>query len=211
MTEYDHEPVRGLPGDLPAGEEILWQAAPDWRTFLRTALFSRGLAVYFAALALLALASGNLLGAAGIAGGAVILQGLLAGFAILVARTTVYTLTNRRLVLRIGVALNKCVNLPLAQIGGADLRMRGGDIGDIALTLAGRHKLGYAMLWPHARPLRLARPQPMLRAVPDAARLAEALAHACAAVVPNVTMAAAPSRTAPERTASEPAFQGVPA
>lgn len=198
MIEYDHEPIRGLPGELPAGEAIIWQSAPDWRPFLRSALFARGLAVYFAGLALLALAGGNVLGAAGIVIGGAVLQGLLALFALLVARTTVYTLTNRRVVLRIGVALGKCINLPLAQIGAADLRLDADGHGDIALALLGRPRLGYVMLWPHARRWRVARPQPMLRAVPDAARLAESLARACAAVAPQQS----PARAAPARPAA---------
>ena len=38
------------------------------------------------------------------------------------ARTTIYTLTNRRVVLRLGMALPKCVNLPLhLLIASADL------------------------------------------------------------------------------------------
>ena len=41
MTEYAHEPIRGLPGDLPEGEKILWQGAPDARTFARSALHTR--------------------------------------------------------------------------------------------------------------------------------------------------------------------------
>lgn len=211
MTEYDHEPIRGLPGDLPPGEQILWQASPDWRTFARSALFTRPLAAYFAALAVLAFAGGNLAGAVVIAVAGAVTQGLLALFAVLVARTTVYTLTNRRVVLRIGVALNKCINLPLGLVGAADLRARGGDHGDIALTLTGRHRLGYAMLWPHVRPFRLSQPQPMLRAVPQAARLAEALARACAATAPEGSgVRIAPAPAAPAH-AVQPSLHGVAA
>jgi uncharacterized protein (TIGR03382 family) len=50
MTEYDNEPVRGLPGHLPAGEHILWQGAPDWRTLARTGLHTHIVAVYFGVL-----------------------------------------------------------------------------------------------------------------------------------------------------------------
>ncbi len=32
------------------------------------------------------------------------------------ARTTIYTLTNRRIVMRIGMAVPKCINLPLTEI-----------------------------------------------------------------------------------------------
>lgn len=199
MTEYDHEPIRGLPGDLPAGENILWQGSPEWRTFARSALHTRWISAYFAALALLGLASGKLVGAAAAVVGGAITQGLLALFAVLVARTTVYTITNRRVVLRIGIALNKCVNLPLAMIGSADLRPQSGGHGDIALNIVGRHRLGFAMLWPHARPWRLAQPSPMLRALPDAEAAASVLARACAAVVPNEAVAVERSRPAPAR------------
>lgn len=185
MSEYDFEPVRGLPGDLPAGEWIVWQAAPHWQTFKRSALFAPWLAGYFAVLALLALASGNLIGAGAILAAGAVLQALLTLFAVLVARTTVYTLTNRRVVLRVGIALGKCINLPLSLIASADLRGHGRGHGDIALTLKGQHRLGYAMLWPHARPWRLAQPQPMLRALADAPRLAAALAQACAQAAPH--------------------------
>ena len=38
MSEYEIEPIPGLPGRLPPGETILWQGAPDWRVLARTAL-----------------------------------------------------------------------------------------------------------------------------------------------------------------------------
>ena len=41
--------------------------------------------------------------------------------------------------------------------------------------------LGYLLLWPHARPWRFSRPQPMLRALPGVAQVAETLAAAVAA------------------------------
>lgn len=184
MIEYDHEPIRGLPGDLPSGERILWQGAPDWRAFARSALHTRWIGFYFALIGAIALIGGSIGGALAALASALVVFGLCALFAMLVARTTVYTITNRRVVLRIGVALTKCINLPLAQIGSADLRKLGAGFGDIALVPKASHRLGYALLWPHARPLRFSRPQPMLRALPDAHAVAELLARACAAVVP---------------------------
>jgi hypothetical protein len=101
--------------------------------------------------------------------------GMCIALAWAVARTTLYTLTNKRIVLRIGVALNKCVNLPLSQIESADLKMLDEGHGSIALSLKGAPRLGYLMLWPHARSLRFMRPQPMLRAIPDARDVAQLL------------------------------------
>lgn len=191
VTEYEFEPIRGLPGDLPEGERILWQGAPDAKAFATSALYSRWVALYFAALAMVALASGQMTGAMAIVISGLMAFGLITLFAWSVAKTTVYTITNARVVLRIGVALNKCVNLPLAKIGSAEMREMAGGYGNIALVPEGRHGLSYLMLWPHVRPLRFGSPQPMLRAVPEVAKVANVLLRACDAVVPNASDEAA--------------------
>ena len=182
MMEHESEPVRGLPGELPKGEEILWQGAPDWRVFARSALFTRWIAIYFTILTVIAFSGGSMGGGVMTMLGGAIAVGLLCLFAVGVAKTTVYTITDKRVVLRIGVALNKCINLPLKLITAAELRGHTAGYGDIALSLKGPTRLGYAMLWPHARPFRLSQPQPMLRAIPDSARVAKILADACDAV-----------------------------
>lgn len=184
MSEHDFEPIRGLPGHLPPGEQILWQGAPDTLAFARSALNMRWIGGYFAVLAVWAVVNGTVMGAALTAGLGVLTLMLALAFAAMVARTTVYTITNRRVVLRIGVALSKCINLPLGQLGSADLRDQGQGFGDIALVPAARSGLGYLMLWPHARPLCLSKPQPMLRAIPAAAEVAAILARATAAIMP---------------------------
>lgn len=199
MREHDIEPIRGLPGDLPPGEAILWQGTPDARVFARSALGARWIGGYFALLVGWAMVAGTPLGALITAGFGLLALGLAYGFAYLVARSTVYTITNRRVVLRIGVALSKCINLPLVKLTAADLRNLGAGFGDIALSLQGQSMLGYAMLWPHTRPFRFASPQPMLRALPDAAEAAGILAKATAALVPvqQQRSEAAPAVNAP--------------
>ncbi|WAC23094.1 photosynthetic complex putative assembly protein PuhB [Blastomonas sp. SL216] len=184
ITEYDDEPVRGLPGELPQGETLLWQGSPDWRLLARSAFFTRIVGLYFASLVALAIYNGSSGGVIATVIAGLIGVGLLMLYAWAVARTTVYTLTSRRVVLRIGVALNMCINLPLAKIGGANLRPLGPVEGDLALQLIGPHNLGYLVLWPHARPWKLGNPQPMLRALPDAAVVGERLARAVAAIAP---------------------------
>jgi hypothetical protein len=199
-AEYEIEPIRGLPGDLPEGERILWQGAPSWRRLARDAFKTRWIAAYFAALLIWAAVDGNgsgfamtlLVGAAGLA--------LLHALAWLTARATVYTVTNRRVVFRFGVALPKCVNLPMTAISGAGLKRNTDGTGDIPLSLSGEHRLGYAQFWPHARPWKLASPEPMLRALPDVASVAALLSGALLAAVPNGRRVAIS-----EPAASEPA------
>ena len=191
MTEYENEPIRGLPGHLPDGEHIVWQGAPDWRMLARTAFSTRAVAVYFALLAAWALVAAfagqrpALTGVEMTLGlGAVALL-LLHALAFASARSTVYTLTNRRVVLRFGIAVPKCVNLPLAKVASVDLARHADGTGDVPLLLDGPSKLGVLALWPHARPWAIVRPQPMLRAIPDAERVAALVARECRAAHPD--------------------------
>lgn len=197
MSEYDHEPVRGLPEVLPQDEQILWQGSPDWKAMAAHALHLRIVAVYFASIALLGLMRGDTATAIGVTVLGLVVTAMLILFLWGVARTTVYTLTSKRVVLRIGVALNKCINLPLAEIESANLKPLGGDHGSIVLALKGLPRLGYIMLWPHARSLRIARPQPVLRAIPDADSVAALLFKAVKAVQPAAVRAALPGRAMP--------------
>lgn len=206
LSEYEDEPIRGLPGELPQGETLLWQGSPDWRLLARSAFFTRIVGLYFAGLVALAIYNGSTGGViATLIAGAVGI-GLLMLYAWAVARTTVYTLTSRRVVLRIGVALNMCINLPLAKIGGANLRALGPVEGDLALQLIGPHRLGYLVLWPHARPWKLGNPQPMLRALPDAAVVGERLARAVAAITPVERVQ---DQTAPQAETMPAGLQGA--
>ncbi len=191
-------PPHGLPAPLPAGETMLWQGAPSWRGVARRVLHVRTLAFYFAALAAIGLARALLLDTPAMWFSLAVLMvlgsvavALLCAFAVMVARTSVYTLTDRRIVLRIGVALGGSINLPFRSIESADLRLYPDGSGDIALLLDGQTRIGMNTLWPHVRPWHTRRVQPMLRAVPDAARVARLLADALAATAaPAVLMAA---------------------
>lgn len=202
MTEHDDEPIPGLPGLLPPGETILWQGSPEWRALARTAFHTRVIAGYFALLTLLALVNVVTNGGAMTGVGITALLGVV-GVALLhllawgSARTTVYTLTNRRIVLRIGMAVPKCINLPLGSIASVDLAERADGTGDLPLALNGAPKLGYVALWPHARPLRIGRPVPMLRSVAGASTVAALIARTCLAVSPDGRIGVAEAARAP--------------
>ena len=185
MSEYEGEPIPGLPGLLPPGERILWRGRPQWRALARTAFHTRLVGGYFAVLVIVASMTGGVTGTAMTATAGVLGVAVLALLAWASARTTVYTLTDKRLVLRIGVALPKCINLPLAMIEAVDFAPRPDGTGDIALKLKGAPLLGYATLWPHARAWHINRPQPTLRAVGDAERIGAMIARQCLTAVPS--------------------------
>ncbi len=185
--EHEHEAAPGLPEALPPGERLLWQGAPDWRVLAVEALHVRKVALYFAVLLAWRVAdaasSGAGVGSALLSTALVLplaLLGLalLAGFAWLVARTTVYTLTDKRVVMRVGVVLSVTFNLPFRTIEAAALRERRDGHGDITLSLSGPDRIAYLHLWPHARAWQLRRPQPQLRCVPEVAQAAELLQQA---------------------------------
>ncbi len=189
ITEYEAEPIPGLPGLPPKGERVLWQGSPDWRVLARTAFHTRTIAAYFGLL--VALAAVNLVRTGSPTGliitaamGAFVVA-LLSAIAWGTARSTIYTLTNRRIVLRIGMALPKCINLPLSLVGTVGLHRYADGSGDLPIALTARQPLGYAVLWPHARPWQLKDPQPMLRAIPDVETVAAMVARACLAAHPD--------------------------
>lgn len=186
-AEYDFEAVRGLPGQLPSGEHILWQGAPSWRAFARQVLRLRAIGLYFALLVIwrgsVTLADGGSLGGALldsllflpiVAAG----LGLLMAYAWLVQRTTVYTITNKRVVLRVGIALTKAFNIPFTVIESVDLETSKNGTGSLALKLSGPDRVAYLHIWPHARPWRLARTEPSLRAIPKVQEVGALLAGA---------------------------------
>ncbi len=170
-TEYENEPIKGLPGFLPKDETILWQATPDWQSMARGVFHTRLVAGWFVIVAMGAFVAGGTgpLGAVITLLVAALGLGMLAFLAWAQARSTVYTLTQKRLVMRFGVALPKCVNLPLAQIVSADVKPAGAGHGDVALRVAGRFPLGWLQMWPHVRPWKINDPQPMLRGIPTSA------------------------------------------
>lgn len=191
--EHEFEASHGLPAALPNGEQILWQGSPDFASLARHAFHVPTLAAYFAVLLILRgllVISDGLGLAAALSSVAILLPlaviavGLVTLLAWLAARSAVYTLTNRRLVMRIGIVLNITFNLPLSVVSSAGLKMFKDGTGDIPLTLSGEDNIAYPHLWPHARPWQIKRTQPMLRCVPHAARVGALLTEAVANIKP---------------------------
>lgn len=179
----------GLPGELPRGERVLWCGGPDAAALGRHAMHLRKLAVYFALLLawrLYAIWYDGFDMAA--ARSATITTVLLAAFVLgalwvyarVSARTTQYTITNERIVIRTGLALAISVNLPFNKIASADVQRRPDGGGDIVLTLVEGERAGYAILWPSVKPFHLMQPRPMLRALPRVEPVAALLGAALA-------------------------------
>ncbi|MAN97829.1 photosynthetic complex putative assembly protein PuhB [uncultured Roseovarius sp.] len=206
--DFAVEPVRGLPETPPEGERILWQGAPDWWRLSVEALSLPWVAGYFVVLAVwrfitmmdqmpLVTAFAAALPLV-IMGAVVCLMLMLVGY--IQARATVYTITNRRVAMRIGAALTVTLNLPYTQVGRADLKLGKNGTGTIVLDLMGDTRLSYLVCWPHVRPWVMRRTQPALRCIPEAAKVAQLLAEAAETRVatPRITRSAPPRAIAAE-------------
>ncbi|MEY4318440.1 MAG: hypothetical protein RI902_2248 [Pseudomonadota bacterium] len=210
--EHEFEAAPGLPELLPEGEHIVWQAAPDWKQLAIHAFHVRKIAIYFSLMWLLQLAhyldqgeatayivkqcgTSLLL--------AVVALGLLSISAYYAAQTALYTLTNRRVVMRIGIVLSLTFNVPLRRIVAADLGRINEDSGDIALQLNSADRIAWLHLWPHARAWHVKQPQPTMRCLPDAEKLAHALAQAWQAENPHLAMRQVPRSTHSTTTSTE--------
>jgi Bacterial PH domain len=203
--EHEHEPVPGLPAELPADERMLWQGSPSFTSLALRAFHVRKVALYFLALMLWrgasALADGDTARLAAahalwLLPMALIAVGLLSAMAWHASRGTLYTLTTRRIVMRFGLALPMSVNIPFRIVETAGLRCWRDGSGDLTLRIGGSDRIAYLHLWPHARPWKLARPEPMLRGVAEPQAVAALLADALAGTPDLKAMApAAPPAT----------------
>ena len=190
--EHEFEVMPGLPEALPRNERILWQGVPSAYLLAVHALHLRSLGVYFVLMLLL-----QTLYLAGEPDSAVwpsvALSTVLAGVCLLLlsvvawyaARNTRYTLTNRRIVMRIGMVLTITLNIPLKQIQSASVRLMKDGAGDLALGLSGPQRLGWLHLWPHAKAWSFRRPEPALRCIPQVQQVADLFAQAWMAENPQ--------------------------
>ncbi len=186
--DFDFEHSPGIPAPLPPGEHIVWQGSPDKWHLALDAFHLRKVVFYFALLLLVHYISG-LNTPAGSSQGISFSTTVLLSSAVLAilfllawlsARVTIYTITNRRLLIRFGIALQITMNLPFTQIKGADMRVGKDGFGDIPLQLKDTRRVSYLVLWPHVRPWRFAEPQPMLRSIADVEHVAKIIGSVAA-------------------------------
>lgn len=191
--DFAFEPIPGLPANLPDGERLLWQGAPAWRPLAWRVFHLREVTAYFLLLMgwtafstawTQGTAKAVLAALVPVTIAAIIACGLIALIARFSARTSVYSITSERVVMRIGIALPITFNLPFAIIETAAVRQDADGSGDISLTLSDENRLAFLVLWPHARPWHVRRSQPSFRALGNVTEVSRILARALAAKAP---------------------------
>ena len=165
---HEFEPTFGFPESLPASEKVLWQGSPCAWLVAKRIFFLPHLFFYFLILSCLVLivnsevftlkhlfiefVSYMSLGMFAIF--------LLLAISFLISSTTVYSITDKRVVMRIGIVLNLSLNIPCTKIETAACKVYPDKSGDISLNLVHDNKIAYLHLWPHCRPWFFSSPQP---------------------------------------------------
>jgi hypothetical protein len=168
---------------------MLWQGAPLWRRLAVNAFHVRLVAAYFLLLIAWAFVSGYetesrkalTLTISWLVTGGLVAVGVFLLAAWATARNAIFTITTRRVIIQFGVVLRMTFNLPFKAIQRAALKVNSDGSGDIVLTLTPESQVNYVAMWPFVRPWRFEHPEPMLRCVPDIAKVSELLADAMAA------------------------------
>ena len=190
---------------LRPGEVLVWQGQPCWRGLAAGAFHIRGIALWVCALVFVNAVAARMAHlppwqavhdiAPLLALGGLVVAGVAAA-AWAAGRTTLYTITNQRVLMQYGVALTATLALPMRLIGA--VAVSEGRVANVPIRLKPGQVVAYAKLWPHARPWRLRRPEPMLRSLADAGRVAAMLsrtvAEAQAAAVSLPAQPAPPAR-----------------
>ena len=193
-----------LPADIPPGERILWFGKPEPVSLWRHAYRADWVAAWFVLMSAwnfvsAANADGTLAGfvsairTLGIGAGALAILALLGWLS---AVTTLYVVTERRVIIKTGIALPIFINVPFKQIASASVRVFAGGAGDVPVAMVEGERIPYLALWPSARPLRYGKPEPTLRCIANAHAVAmtlgRALAEASGASAPAAARARAP-------------------
>ena len=184
------EYIKGVPHPLPAGEHVLWEGAPDAGALATHVFHRRLVAMYFAAMLLwwgIATAEPVLSRTFAVGLGlrlalTLIVLAIAEVLARASARTSWYAITNRRVVMRLGVVFPMSINIPFSIIDGARIGTFSDGTGQLVLTLGKAHRLAYIALWPHCQVFRFTRPEPVLRALLDPKAVSALLVNAIAAV-----------------------------
>ena len=184
-----------LPGPLPQGENILWHGKPQRRALAHSVFKTHWATAYLAILAIGALLSALLPGRGPVAALFAVIVCAIPGLLVLIllqasawvtARNTQYIITDRRVILMIGTALTKMVNIPLHKIVHAESRQRRDGSQDIAMTLEPETRIGWFALVPHTRFSSWNHPQPMFLALPADAPTAAVLTDALMVARPGI-------------------------
>ena len=180
--------IKGVPHPLPVGERLLWEGAPNTFAVAAHVFRWRLLALYFTAMLVWWVASTTAVFASKeFAFGLFIafvlsLVTLLIAWvlATVVASTSWYAITSRRIVMRVGMVFPMSINVPFTIIESAGIGEYKDGSGQLLIKLVAGQRIAYIALWPHCRVFRFSDPEPVLRGLSNPKQVAGILSAAVA-------------------------------
>ena len=179
----DHGLNNGLPSDvasaIPPSEKILWIGKPDWKSLAYHAFFLKYLLIYLLLAAVYSVSVYGKdidLGLFFVSFTPYLLSGVLAGsvisfIAFLQSKNTVYVLTEKRIIIRSGIALIFLLNAPLKNIESIDRQFLRNGCGNISFSTTSKKRIPFLSCWPSVRPWSFISPKPAFRSVPEISEL----------------------------------------
>ena len=158
---------------IPNGESILWKGRPSLWGFSWNLFGLKWITFYLSILSVVSIArffASDFHTAFYIDFLPFFLSGIFAsiiliGLAAIQAYSTVYIITENRVIIKTGAALSFLISMPFKKIKEVNLQKRGASIGTISFELFSKKRVPYISCWPSVRPWKFKKTQPAFSCV----------------------------------------------
>ena len=153
---------------IPNGESILWKGRPSLWGFSWNLFGLKWITLYLSMLSIVSVArffASDFYTAFYVDFLPFFLSGIFAsiiliGLAATQTYSTVYVITENRVIIKTGAALSFLISMPFKKIKEVNLQKRGASIGTISFELLSEKRVPYISCWPSVRPWKFKRTQP---------------------------------------------------
>ena len=153
---------------IPNGESILWKGRPSLWGFSWNLFGLKWITLYLSMLSIVSVArffASDFYTAFYVDFLPFFLSGIFAsiiliGLAATQTYSTVYIITENRVIIKTGAALSFLISMPFKMIKEVNLQKRGASIGTISFELLSEKRVPYISCWPSVRPWKFKRTQP---------------------------------------------------
>ena len=186
MAEHSQSLPSDVVSAIPPEEKVLWSGRPEWKALAYHSFGLKYLVFYliFAALYCLAELDGAIVFGllltkflpycfSGILAGLV-----LTGLAYFQALNTAYVVTEKRIVIRSGVALVFLLNAPFKKISSIDKQILKNSLGNFSFTTNSKRRIPFLSCWPSVKPWSFIEPKPAFKCIANADKIEEIILNA---------------------------------
>ena len=153
---------------IPNGESILWKGRPSLWGFSWNLFGLKWITLYLSMLSIVSVArffASDFYTAFYVDFLPFFLSGIFAsiiliGLSATQTYSTVYIITENRVIIKTGAALSFLISMPFKKIKEVNLQKRGASIGTISFELLSEKRVPYISCWPSVRPWKFKRTQP---------------------------------------------------